>query len=41
MPVVLQAAFYALTGNLRIAFLLPSLLAALATLWLARDLGNL
>ncbi len=36
----IQAAFYALTGNLRIAFLLPSLLAALCTLWLVRDLGR-
>ena len=36
----IQAAFYALSGHLRIAFLLPSLLAALATLWLVRDLGR-
>ncbi|TWI14445.1 4-amino-4-deoxy-L-arabinose transferase-like glycosyltransferase [Lysobacter ruishenii] len=36
----LQAAFYAVTGNLRIAFLLPSLLASLGTLWLVRDLGR-
>jgi 4-amino-4-deoxy-L-arabinose transferase-like glycosyltransferase len=35
----LQAVFYALTGELRVAFLLPSLLAALGTLWLVRDLG--
>lgn len=36
----LQAAFHALTGELRVAFLLPSLLAALGTLWLVRDLGR-
>ncbi len=36
----IQATFYALTGNLRLAFLLPSLLAALGTLWLVRDLGR-
>ena len=36
----IQAAFYALTGNLRVAFLLPSLLAALGTLALVRDLGR-
>ncbi len=35
----LQAAFLWLTGNLRIAFLLPSLLAALGTLWCVTDLG--
>ena len=35
----LQAAFLQLTGNLRIAFLLPSLLAALGTLWCVTDLG--
>ena len=35
----LQAAFLSLTGNLRIAFLLPSLLAALGTLWCVVDLG--
>ena len=35
----LQAAALALVGNLRIAFLLPSLLASLGTLWLVRDLG--
>ena len=34
-----QAAFLWLTGNLRIAFLLPSLLAALGTLWCVTDLG--
>ncbi|HRQ63525.1 MAG TPA: glycosyltransferase family 39 protein, partial [Xanthomonadaceae bacterium] len=33
-----QAAFYALTGQMRLAFLLPSLLAALATLALTWDL---
>ena len=36
----LQAACYALLDNLRLAFLLPSLLSALATLWLVRDLGR-
>ena len=36
----LQAVCYAVTGQLRIAFLLPSLLAALGTLWLVRDLGR-
>ena len=36
----LQAAFLWLTGNLRIAFLLPSLLAALGTLWCVTDLGT-
>lgn len=36
----LQAAAYQLTGNLRIAFLLPSLLAALLTLGLVYDLGR-
>ena len=36
----IQALFYALLGNLRIAFLLPSLLAALGTLALVRDLGR-
>lgn len=34
----LQAAAYALTGNLRVAFLLPSLLASLLTLGLVWDL---
>ena len=29
----LQAAFYTVSGNWRVAFLLPSLLAALGTLW--------
>lgn len=36
----LQAAFYQLSGNLRVAFLLPSLLAGLATLALTWDLGR-
>ena len=36
----LQAVCYAATGNLRIAFLLPSLLAALGTLGLTRDLAR-
>jgi 4-amino-4-deoxy-L-arabinose transferase-like glycosyltransferase len=35
----LQAALLWLTGELRIAFLLPSLLAALGTLWCVLDLG--
>ncbi|HET7675805.1 MAG TPA: glycosyltransferase family 39 protein [Gammaproteobacteria bacterium] len=34
------AAFYWLTGSLRIAFLLPSLVAGLGTLWLVFDLGR-
>ena len=34
----LQAAAFSLTGHWRIAFLLPSLLAALLTLWLSYDL---
>jgi len=36
----LQAAAFQLVGHWRIAFLLPSLLAALGTLWLVRDLGQ-
>ncbi len=36
----LQALFYSLTGNLRIAFLLPPLLASLGTLWCVYDLGR-
>jgi 4-amino-4-deoxy-L-arabinose transferase-like glycosyltransferase len=36
----LQAAAYTLVGNWRIAFLLPSLLAALGTLWCVVDLGR-
>src|SRR6185503_4314268 len=36
----LIAAFYWLTGSLRLAFLLPSLLAGLGTLWLVYDLGS-
>ncbi|RZA16949.1 MAG: phospholipid carrier-dependent glycosyltransferase, partial [Lysobacteraceae bacterium] len=36
----LQAAGLWLTGQMRIAFLLPSLLAALGTLWCAVDLGT-
>ncbi|TXI51529.1 MAG: glycosyltransferase family 39 protein [Lysobacter sp.] len=35
-----QAAFYTLFGEWRIAFLLPSLLAALGTLWCVYDLGR-
>lgn len=35
----LQAIALAVTGQLRVAFLLPSLLASLGTLWLVRDLG--
>ncbi|KAF1685238.1 dolichyl-phosphate-mannose--protein mannosyltransferase [Pseudoxanthomonas broegbernensis] len=36
----LQAAFHTLTGSWRVAFLLPSLLAALGTLWCVQDLGR-
>lgn len=36
----LQASFYTLLGNWRVAFLLPSLLAALGTLWCVYDLGK-
>lgn len=36
----LIAICYALTGSLRVAFLLPSLLAGLGTLWLVYDLGR-
>ncbi|MFC7300609.1 ArnT family glycosyltransferase [Cognatiluteimonas weifangensis] len=36
----LQAAAYTLTGHWRVAFLLPSLLAALGTLWCVADLGR-
>lgn len=36
----MMAGFYALTGSLRIAFLLPSLLAALASVALVYDLGR-
>ena len=36
----LQALSYQLTGHWRVAFLLPSLLAGLATLWLVWDLGR-
>ena len=36
----LQAASYTVFGNWRIAFLLPSLLAALGTLWCVVDLGT-
>jgi 4-amino-4-deoxy-L-arabinose transferase-like glycosyltransferase len=36
----LQAIAIALTGHLRVGFLLPSLLASLGTLWLVRDLGT-
>src|SRR5690606_26088071 len=36
----LMAACYMITGSLRVAFLLPSLLAALGTLWLVHDLGR-
>ena len=35
-----QATLYSLIGNWRIAFLLPSLLAALGTLWCVHDLGR-
>lgn len=36
----LQAAAYTLSGNWRVAFLLPSLLASLGTLWCVLDLGR-
>jgi len=36
----LQAAAYTIFGNWRVAFLLPSLLAALGTLWCVVDLGT-
>src|SRR5690606_39411905 len=36
----LQAAAYELVGSWRVAFLLPSLLAALGTLWCVQDLGR-
>ena len=36
----LQASAYSLFGNWRVAFLLPSLLAALGTLWCVVDLGK-
>ena len=36
----LQAAAYTVVGNRRVAFLLPSLLAALGTLWCVVDLGR-
>ena len=36
----LIALFYILTGHLKIAFLLPSALAGLGTLWLVLDLGR-
>lgn len=36
----LVALFYTLTGQLKIAFLLPSALAAAGTLWLVHDLGR-
>ncbi len=35
-----QAGAYLATGNWRVAFLLPSLLAALGTLWLTYDIGR-
>jgi 4-amino-4-deoxy-L-arabinose transferase-like glycosyltransferase len=40
MFMAMQAASYELTRNWRIAFLLPSLLAALGTLWLTYDFGR-
>ena len=36
----LQAATYVVVGSWRVAFLLPSLLCALGTLWLVQDLGR-
>ena len=35
-----QATLYSLVGQWRVAFLLPSLLAALGTLWCVVDLGR-
>ena len=35
-----EATFYLIFGNWRIAFLLPSLLAALGTIWCVYDLGR-
>lgn len=34
----LEALFFLVTGNMRIAFLLPSLFASMATLWMVHDL---
>ena len=36
----LVAVFYLLTGHLKVAFLLPSALAGLGTLWLVHDIGR-
>ncbi|MGH8030781.1 MAG: ArnT family glycosyltransferase [Luteimonas sp.] len=36
----LQASFYTVTGNWRVAFLMPLLLASLGTLWCVYDLGR-
>ncbi|MEZ5665441.1 MAG: glycosyltransferase family 39 protein [Burkholderiaceae bacterium] len=36
----LVALFYGITGHLKIAFLLPSALAAMGTLWLVHDIGR-
>jgi 4-amino-4-deoxy-L-arabinose transferase-like glycosyltransferase len=36
----MQATSYLLTGSWRVAFLLPSLMCALGTLWLVQDLGR-
>ncbi|TNF59924.1 MAG: glycosyltransferase family 39 protein [Burkholderiales bacterium] len=36
----LVAVFYLLTGQLKVAFLMPSALAALGTLWLVHDIGR-
>jgi 4-amino-4-deoxy-L-arabinose transferase-like glycosyltransferase len=40
MFMAMQAFFYTLTGQWRVAFLLPSLLAGLGMLWLVYDLGR-
>lgn len=40
MFMAMQAFFYTLTGQWRLAFLLPSLLAGLGMLWLVYDLGR-
>ncbi|MBP3975815.1 ArnT family glycosyltransferase [Pseudoxanthomonas spadix] len=36
----LQGLFYLLTGNWRVAFLMPSLLASLLAIWCVKDLGQ-
>ncbi|MDO9291391.1 MAG: glycosyltransferase family 39 protein, partial [Hydrogenophaga sp.] len=36
----LSALFFQLVGNLKLSFLLPSVLASIGTLWLVHDLGR-